>query len=86
MRLRTDYRMRCGEEVPLGVECAFPPPAGAVPMGHRVRRLAWLAGTALRALARWRPLLRHLPDYGAVSGDAPTASRWNVRGPDPRPT
>lgn len=82
----TSYRLRCGEDVPLGVECAFPVPADSAPERQWLRRLAWLAGAGLLILALWSPVLQLLPENDGLSGAAPTGSQGNADGPMPHPT
>jgi hypothetical protein len=73
--MNTRYALRCGEIVPLGMECALPPAGRGVPRGRRggkfARYLPFLALLVAAALAVPRAAT---PRDGSVITSATVAS------------
>ena len=62
------YRLRCGEIVPLGVECALPPVGRESATRQWVRTLGFAALCFLPALAAFNPAIQDLllPDVPVI--------------------
>lgn len=62
------YTLRCGEVVPLGVECALPPPGRASATRQWVRTLGFAVLCFLPGLAAFNPAIQDLllPDAPVI--------------------